>query len=320
VHDFTEAPEAAMSELILHHYPMSPFAEKIRLIMGYKKLGWRSVEIPPVMPKPDVVALTGGYRKTPVLQVGADVYCDTALIARVLEARQPLPSLYPAHAPLAVPLAQWADSFLFQVAVAYALQPAGAAAVLSGIAPDQLKLFAADRAAMRNNAPRPSLTDATAQLKTHLKALDAELGRGGPWLFGNEPCIADFAVAHGLWFIRRAPPVAGLIDDHRALKPWLDRMLAIGHHSHAAMASTDALAVAAAAREHAPASVTSGLNFEPGEAVTVNATDYGCDPVEGTLVGLSDTETVIRRVDPRAGTVHVHFPRFGFQLRKSAAP
>jgi glutathione S-transferase len=94
-----------MSDLILHHYNMSPFAEKVRLILGHKGLAWQSVHIPPVLPKPDVVALTGGYRKTPFLQVGADVYCDTALIARVLEARQPTASLYPVTAPLAVPLA-----------------------------------------------------------------------------------------------------------------------------------------------------------------------------------------------------------------------
>ena len=122
-----------MNELILHHYPMSPFAEKARLMLGYKRLPWRSVTIPPVMPKPDVVALTGGYRKTPILQIGADVYCDTALIARVLEARQPVPTLYPSFAPLAVPLAQWADSLLFPTAVSWAMQPAGAAAILGQI-------------------------------------------------------------------------------------------------------------------------------------------------------------------------------------------
>jgi len=74
-----------MNELILHHYPQSPFAEKARLMLGLKGLSWHSVLIPPVMPKPDLIALTGGYRRTPVLQVGADIYCDTALIARRLE-------------------------------------------------------------------------------------------------------------------------------------------------------------------------------------------------------------------------------------------
>ena len=73
-----------MAELIFHHYPNSPFSEKIRLIFGLKHLAWRSVLIPVILPKPDVVALTGGYRKTPVLQIGADIYCDSALIARVL--------------------------------------------------------------------------------------------------------------------------------------------------------------------------------------------------------------------------------------------
>ena len=56
-----------MPDLILHHYPSSPFSEKIRLALGYKKLAWKSVTIPPIMPKPDVLALTGGYRKTPIL-------------------------------------------------------------------------------------------------------------------------------------------------------------------------------------------------------------------------------------------------------------
>ena len=73
-----------MHDIILHHYPASPFAEKIRLILGAKGLSWRSVTIPWIMPKPDLMPLTGGYRRTPVLQIGADVYCDTALIAPLL--------------------------------------------------------------------------------------------------------------------------------------------------------------------------------------------------------------------------------------------
>ena len=304
-----------MNELILHHYPMSPFAEKARLMLGYKRLPWRSVTIPPVMPKPDVVALTGGYRKTPILQIGADVYCDTALIARVLEARQPVPTLYPSFAPLAVPLAQWADSLLFPTAVSWAMQPAGAAAILGEQPPEVLKTFAADRAAMRAHAPRPTLADATAQLRQHLSALSTQLQRGGPWLLGTAPSIADFSAGHCLWFIRLARPVAHLLDDYPAIGPWLDRLLAIGHHESSAMSSSDALAVAAGAGAPASTTVEPGLGFEAGQAVVVSATDYGTDPVAGTLVGLTSQEVVLRRSDARAGTVHVHFPRFGFQLR-----
>jgi glutathione S-transferase len=304
-----------MHELILHHYPMSPFAEKVRLMLGYKKLPWRSVIIPPVMPKPDVVALTGGYRKTPILQVGADIYCDTALIARVLEARQPSPTLYPAAAPLAVPLAQWADSALFAVAVSWAMQPAGAAVILGAQPPEVLQAFAADRAAMRAHAPRPSLADATAQLKQHLGQLQSQLQQGGPWLFGAQPSVADFSAGHCLWFIRLARPVAHLLDDFPAIGPWLDRLLALGHHQSTPLDSGEALAVAAAAGTHAPAAVAPGMGFEAGQEATVAATDYGTDAVAGVLVGLDDRESVLRRSDARAGTVHVHFPRFGFQVR-----
>src|SRR5262245_38119965 len=84
---------STMSELIFHHYASSPFSEKVRLVFGYKDLDWKSVIIPVIMPKPDVIALTGGYRKTPILQVGADVYCDTALICRVVEHLYPQRSI-----------------------------------------------------------------------------------------------------------------------------------------------------------------------------------------------------------------------------------
>src|SRR5689334_14407100 len=115
-----------MSDIIFHHYPNSPFSEKVRLIFGYKKLAWKSVMIPVIMPKPDLTALTGGYRRTPVLQIGADIYCDTALIADVLEKIAPTLSLYPAPiGGLARTFAQWADSTLFWTAIAYTFQPAG---------------------------------------------------------------------------------------------------------------------------------------------------------------------------------------------------
>jgi hypothetical protein len=78
-----------MEELILHHYDFSPFSQKIRLIFGIKDLSWRSVTIPSILPKPDLVALTGGYRHMPVMQIGADVYCDTRLIADELDRRFP---------------------------------------------------------------------------------------------------------------------------------------------------------------------------------------------------------------------------------------
>lgn len=308
-----------MSDLILHHYPMSPFAEKARLMLGAKGLAWRSVIIPSVMPKPDVIALTGGYRKTPLLQIGADVYCDTALIARVLQERQPVPTLYPPDLPLAVPLAQWADFTLFWLAATVAMQPAGAAAILPNPTPETVKAFRTDRAAFTAGMARPTLADATVQFKAAAAALDAQLCQVGPWLLGAERSIADFSVAHCLWFVRLAGPVAEILAPYAALNAWLDRMLAGGHGPHESLDSSEAVAIAAAAGGHAPTTVQPGLGFEPGQAVTVAATDYGTDAVAGTLVGLSAERVTIARRDERAGTVHVHFPRQGFQIRKEQA-
>ena len=83
-----------MTAIILHHFDISPFAGKIRLALGIKNLAWHSVQIPIVMPKPDLTALTGGYRKTPVIQIGADIYRDTQRIARELERRFSEPSFF----------------------------------------------------------------------------------------------------------------------------------------------------------------------------------------------------------------------------------
>ena len=304
---------------ILHHYAGSPFSEKIRLIFGFKGLDWGSVTVPVIMPKPDVVALTGGYRKTPILQIGADVYCDTALAARVLEARQPAPTLYPASAPLAPVLAQWADSTLFWTVIPYTMQPAGLAAIFAGVPPEVLKAFAADRAAFTAGMKRLTVPDATVQLAAHLAVLEAQLAHGRPWLFGDEASIADFSVAHCLWYVRRAPPVAGILAPHARLGAWLDRVLALGHGRYQKLGSAEALAIAKTAPAHAATQVAPGLGFDAGEALTVAATDYGSDAVAGTLVGLSTDEVVLRRHDERAGTVHVHFPRFGFQLKKDSA-
>ena len=304
------------NDLILHHYPGSPFAEKARLMLGYKRLAWHSVHIPVIMPKPDLTALTGGYRRTPVLQIGADVYCDTALIAQVLEARAPEPTLFPAGQPLAPLLAHWADLTLFWTVIPYTMQPAGLAHVFQGVPPEHLKAFAADRAPFTASLRRQTAADATANLQGHLDALEAQLADGRAHLFGAAPGIADFSVAHCGWYVRRGGPLAEILAPRRHFSAWLDRMLAIGHGEPKQMKSGEAIERAAAAGHHAPCSVAPGLGFDAGQAVTVTPTDYGMDPVAGALVGLNAGEVVIRRNDERAGTLHVHFPRVGYQIKK----
>ena len=312
-----------MSDLILHHYPSSPFAEKIRLVLGYKNLAWKSVVIPQIMPKPDVQALTGGYRKTPILQIGADIYCDTSLICDVLEHLAPTPSLYPEPGKgLARTLAQWADSTLFWAAMAYNLGPKGAADMFGNTPPEVAKAFSDDRRAMSGSMTRLRPADAAAAYKSYLRRLSDMLD-DQPFLLGAVPTVADFACYHPLWFTRtRTPSVAGILDLTPAVVDWMARMAAIGHGTMEKFNAADAIAVAAASTPH---TLLTDSTFQDdhgialGSLVTVAAESFGPEATEGELVAATRTHYTLRRIDERSVTVHVHFPRIGYVLKKAEA-
>ena len=308
-----------MTDLILHHYPTSPFAEKIRLILGYKKLPWKSVMIPMIMPKPEVVALTGGYRKTPVLQIGADIYCDTALICDVLEHLQPEPSLYPEPSKgMGRTLAQWADTTLFWTAMAYNFQAPGIAQVFANAPPEAAKAFADDRQAMRSGMPRMPSADATAAYKSYLRRMSDMLD-DWPFLLGEVPSIADFAAYHPLWFTRtRTPAMVGVLNATPAVLAWMDRMADIGHSSFEKRSAADALAVA---RDATPAPLHDDVfqdehGIALGSQVVITSENFGLEPSQGELIAATRMHYTLRRTDERAGTVHVHFPRIGYILKK----
>lgn len=311
-----------MADLILHHYPTSPFAEKIRLILGYKKLAWKSVLIPMIMPKPDVVALTGGYRKTPVLQIGADIYCDTALICDVLEHLQPEPSLYPEPSKgMGRTLAQWADSTLFWTAMAYNFQPQGIAQVFANAPPEAAKAFAEDRQNMRSGMPRLPAADATAAYKSYLRRMSDMLD-DWPFLLGELPSIADFAAYHPLWFTcTRTPAMAGVLNATPAVLAWMDTMADMGHSSFEKCSAQDALAIAADAT---PAPLHDDVfqdehGIALGSQVVIKSENFGLEPSQGELIAATRMHYTLRRTDERAGTVHVHFPRIGYILKKVEA-
>jgi glutathione S-transferase len=307
-----------MPELILHHYPTSPFAEKTRLMLGYKKLPWKSVMIPVIAPKPDLTALTGGYRKTPVLQIGADIYCDTALIADVLEHLEPEPTLYPEPSKgMARTLAQWADNTLFWTAMGYNTQPAGLAQMFAGAPPEMARAFGDDRRAMSLNMARVRPADATAAYKSYLRRFSDMLD-DWPFLLGTVPSIADFAVYHPLWFTqKRTPVLAEIFKITPAVLEWMERMAAIGHSTMEKSSAAEAIAVAAAAE---PAPLGNELfqddhGIPLGSQVMVSGESFGPEPTHGELVAATRLHFTLRRHDERAGTVHVHFPRIGYVLK-----
>ena len=308
-----------MADLILHHYATSPFSEKIRMILGYKKLAWKSVIIPAILPKPDLVALTGGYRRTPVLQIGADIYCDTALICDVLEHLAPAPSIFPEPGKgLSRVVAQWADTSLFSAAMAYSFSGKGMAEMFAKAPPEAARAFSEDRKAMSANMVRLRPGDATSAYKSYLRRLSDMLD-GTDYLLGAVPTLADFACYHPLWFTRkRTPSMAEILQFTPAVTDWLDRMAGIGHGTMEIFDAAQAIEVAVASTPHTlllDSTFQDDHGIALGSRVTIAAESFGPEPTEGELVAASRTHYTLRRTGDRIGAVHVHFPRVGYVLR-----
>ena len=304
-----------MADLILHHYEGSPFAHKIRATFGFKGLAWRSVEIPMIMPKPDLMPLSGGYRRTPVMQVGADIYHDTQLIAAELERRHPAPTLYPAGGEgLAHALTFWADGALFG---------ATTGAAFAHIADKMPPAFFADRAGMRGQEPATpekimaAAPRLVAELNRTLHLVEGWLADGRPFLLGDAAGLADFSIFHPFWMVNRAGRKnAAMLEPFANIRGWLGRIEALGTGSPTAMESKEALAVA---KEADPADPGESHPDEAGPAlgqtVSVLAADKVPEAVVGEVVAVRRNEVVVRREDALVGAVHNHFPRFGYIIR-----
>ena len=160
-------------------------------------------------------------------------------------------------------------------------------------------------------AALPYLLD---QLRAHSDWLDQMLADGRPFLQGAIPGLADLAAYHPIWFLKRnfgpSAPFAGFLR----LLDWTERVAAVGHGERSKMTSQEALAVARATRPSVSAAADphDPIGRKPGQQVTVTPDDTGRDPVSGELVSSTAHEIVIKRSDPAAGDVCVHFPRAGF--------
>ena len=311
-------------DLILHHYEASAFAEKARLMLGFKGLSWKSVHTPSILPKPDLVALTGGYRRTPVLQADADVYCDTRRIALLLDELAPEPTLTRRDPFTTQVLTCWCDQTLFFLALMVVMQPAAIAHLARSLPPEEVAGFAADRVRLMQGATvrvRPP-TEARSELALALERLERQLSDGRTYLLGGSPCVADLAAYHPVWMLAGNPGTAPLLDPYPTLRPWRQRIQAIGHGMRTDISAADALEVA---RRSFPRVIEKPVAQELdgivlGERVEVAATDYGMEPTSGALMHADLHEIAIRRTSPAVGEVIVHFPRSDFRVDRDSSP
>ncbi|MFT7288009.1 MAG: glutathione S-transferase [Halieaceae bacterium] len=308
-----------MQDPILHHYEDSPFSEKMRALLGFKKMTYSSVEIPVIMPKPQLTALTGGYRRTPVMQSGADIYCDTALITQLIEKLQPSPAvtgLQPVA--LASAAARWTDNEFFRVCVGLVFQPRALAANPRFNDPGAAEAFIRDRAELTAGSKglATPLPLAEAVFRQHMSELEITL-QLYPFLAGEGPGIVDFSTWHCCWFVARQEVLADYFAPFPTVRSWMERMRQLRHGAGISTLSGEEAVAIAAAAQPAPLqdnSIDESTGLSRGQSVQVMPTDYGFQPVSGSLLAVTDKQISVARSDDRAGAVHVHFPRYGFEV------
>lgn len=303
-----------MADIILHHYDLSPFSEKIRLTFGFKGLPWRSVKVDPVPPRPLLDALTGGYRRVPVMQIGADVYCDSQTIFRALERLQPEPTLYPTGEGIAKALSLWWDRATWKPAIGILVHYIGEHLPEAFLKDRKDNYLGYD---ISKEAMAPMLPTYIQQMTSYSEWLASMLAQNGPYLTGSRLSAADISCYHLLWLLR-ANAGKDEIDKLLNLAPltaWMDRIAAIGHGASADMTPEESIAAAKGAKpadcQYLGGGDPSGI--APGTQVSVTPDDNARVPVIGALVAADAQEIVIRREDPSAGVIHVHFPRAGFE-------
>ena len=299
-----------MPDIILHHYESSPFAELIRIALGIKQLRWRSVIIPNMMPKPQLVELTGGYARTPVLQIDAEIYCDTAAIIDALEVLRPAPPLYPQPlGSLHRMIAGWAGGMQFAAHVGAAMGNIPAGVLDPGFAEDRKRRFVGfNFDAMPIIAPHMET-----QVSVAADWLEAALADGRDFIGGAAPGHGDLGLYANLWFLVAMPFAKAFADTVFArpkLTAWFQRMSAFGHGDVIESNAEEAIAIAADAT---PATIAGPVEARliVGQHVKIKTETSGDEPVAGQLLRCSSNGISIRRDSVRAGPVNVHFPRIG---------
>ena len=274
--------------IILHHFDQSPFSEKVRLVFGLKNIAWTSVRISRIMPRPDLMPMTGGYRRTPVLQIGADIYCDTQVILRELERRFPEPTLFPrGYQGVASATAMWTDRTFFQSTVNLVF-----GSLADKVPPD----FIADREKLRGAkfdvaAMASAIPQMRDQFRAHVQWIEAQLGGGQNWMCGDKPGLCDINGYMNVWYLRANLPDEAdrLLAGFARTRAWETRMRAVGHGPRSEMSAAAALDIAAGATPQTAMlpDPNDPNGRKPGDRVEVMPDDYGRIKVSGEIVALS---------------------------------
>lgn len=305
-------------DIIFHNYPQSPVAEKVRVVFGIKNLPWSNVEIPRLPPKPMLTELTGGYRRTPVMQIGADIYCDSQCILRELDRRYPSPTLMPtADSGLMWCLSRWTDGELFTLAVKIVLGSAGEN-LPEDFAQDRGRLYLGEQWADGLKQANEQLPHLVSQVRPPLSWINTQLSDGRNFLLGDAPSAIDAQLFHVVWFLRgRWAAGPTMLSEFSDLKRWENNITDIGHGQCSSLTADEAISIALSSTPSSAEGIAANepQGLEVGMKVTVHPDVNGGEQGVTGTVRYSDADTItIDRVSEMAGLVSVHFPRTGYRI------
>jgi glutathione S-transferase len=300
--------------LILHHYPLSPFSEKVRAMLGYAHMDWASCLTSEAPPRGKLDLLSGGYNRIPVAQIGADIFCDSNLIADEIAATSAKPEL--ANAKLGqqdLEQRQWLESKLFFACVNRAFS----ISLLKRIAKEKgvikLGLFLKDRVemGMKASISMGSPKSAPKYIDQGLNYISEQVS-SSHFVGGNTPNILDFAAYHCFWFLREVGEKNALSKSAATLQ-WYLRMKAFTQ-SPAEQLSIERAVDVASNSSPRPLEKRYTQDHRIGSQVIISPNDYRQVPVSGTLVGADAQRWIISRETPETGLIHLHFPTKGVDI------
>ncbi|MGP4845534.1 glutathione S-transferase family protein [Marinobacter sp. 1Y8] len=302
-----------MSDIILHHYALSPFSEKIRVMLGYTGLPWQSVIVREMPPRPELEVLTGGYRKIPVMQIGADIFCDTRAISSEIARISGKPELAWENNPDEVQ--QFVTEVDLNIFLACIIAFSGPGMLVRLVKETSLMntfRFLRDRIDMGRRSRVKALPPKAAKEKVMLHIGRMEQMLEHDFLFGDTPCIADFSAYHSLWYVCDLANKPVLAKAPR-VQEWMHRMRAFSRVQPQEISAGDALNTAL---QTEPRTVSAPADANAtGKNVRITPDDYGRVPVTGELIAEDDDGWIVARDDRAVGRVHVHLPKQGFSLK-----
>ncbi|TBU49003.1 hypothetical protein BD309DRAFT_883205 [Dichomitus squalens] len=333
-------PSATQLPVILYHYDASPVARKVKHILAIKRIPHYRVEMPMTLPRPDLADRLGvKYRRIPVLAIGGDVYCDSSLIANVLERNftpeQGFGTIFPKRKGGGT-----ADTGMIKAfAMSYGDRTLGAIATQMlpyhkfkpDFLDDRSKWFGKKVDPQAILAGQPAAASA---LSSHLALVEEQLSDGREWLMDTEtPSLADISV-HYVWeWMLAFRPLSylkkELFDESQfpATLAWISRMsVYIAKEDAAHKGVLDNISGERAAElitssESADLNVVgfdeveaARLKVKLGETIAVTPTDNGKVPTVGKLIGLTKEEVAIETRGSSGKPVHCHFPRLYYSV------